>query len=337
MRHPLHRWIAALATAALLTPALAACGGDDDALVIYSGRTEGLIQPLITQLEKAVGVDVEVRYGTSAELAAQLLEEGDKTDADLFLSQDAGALGALGKDGRLEKLPQATLDKVDARFRSASGDWIGLSGRVRVLAYDPKQVTKAPDSVRDLVKPEWKGKVGYAPTNASFQTFVTGMRIIDGDDATRVWLKGLKDNGVKAYENNVALLDAVDSGQVGLGLLNHYYWYEKAAEKGADQLNAKLHYLPGGDPGALINVAGVGILKGTDRNADAVKAVDFLLGTEAQTYFADKTKEYALAAGVTGTVPGLPPLASLKAPAIDLGRLDSLQETLTMLREVGMV
>ncbi|GAA2071435.1 iron ABC transporter substrate-binding protein [Actinomadura alba] len=338
MRNALTRCVSALAVAALLLPLGTACGvGGEAGLVIYSGRNEGLIKPLLEKLEKSVGTKVEVRYGTSAELSAQLLEEGDKTKADLFLSQDAGALGALAKQGRLEKLPQPTLDKVAGQFRASAGEWVGVSGRVRVLAYNPSQVAKAPDSVRDLVKPEWKGKIGYAPTNASFQAFVTGMRVLDGDEATRNWLKGLKANDIKPYEDNLALLNAVDTGQVSLGLLNHYYWYEKVAEKGADKVTAKLHYLPGGDPGALINVAGVGVLKGSDHSAVAVKAVDFLLSKEAQTYFTDKTKEYPLASGVTSTVPGLPPLESLKAPEIDLGKLDSLQETLAMLREAGMV
>ncbi|SEG24416.1 iron(III) transport system substrate-binding protein [Thermomonospora echinospora] len=338
MRPSVTRCISALALAAVLLPLGTACGiGSEAGLVIYSGRNEGLIKPLLDKLEKAVGTDVEVRYGASAELSAQLLEEGDKTKADLFLSQDAGALGALAKQGRLEKLPQPTLDRVAKQFRAGGGEWVGVSGRVRVLAYHPGQVTKAPDSVHDLVKPEWKDKVGYAPTNASFQAFVTGMRVLEGDDATREWLKGLKANGIKAYDDNLALLDAVDSGQVALGMINHYYWYEKVAEKGADKVTAKLHYLPGGDPGALINVAGVGVLAGSEHNAAALKAVDFLLSKEAQTYFADETKEYPLASGVTSTVPDLPPLESLKAPEIDLGKLESLQQTLTMLREVGMV
>ncbi|GAA3979976.1 iron ABC transporter substrate-binding protein [Actinomadura viridis] len=337
MRLPLARFTTTLALAALLLP-LGACGiGQEAGLVIYSGRNEGLIKPLLDKLEKSVGTKVEVRYGASAELSAQLLEEGDKTKADLFLSQDAGALGALAKQGRLEKLPQPTLGKVAEKFRAGSGDWVGLSGRVRVLAYNPAQISKAPDSVRDLVKPEWKDKVGYAPTNASFQAFVTGMRVIDGDEATRAWLKGMKANGVKAFDDNLALLDGVNNGQVALGLINHYYWYEKVAEKGADKIAAKLHYLPGGDPGALINVAGVGVLKGSEHNAAALKAVDFLLSQEAQTYFTEETKEYPLAAGVKSTVPGLPALESLKAPEIDLGKLESLQETLAMLREAGMV
>ncbi|MFE7764102.1 iron ABC transporter substrate-binding protein [Streptomyces sp. NPDC057438] len=349
MRRPLARRITALVAAGLLLPALAACGSDDDkstageggdsTLVIYSGRNEKLVEPLLDKLEKAVGSKVEVRYGDSAELAAQILEEGERTKAGLFFSQDAGALGALSKEGMLKKLPQSSLDEVDAAYRGGAGDWVGLSGRVRVIAYNPDDLTEGqvPDSVHDVVKPEWKGKVGFAPTNASFQAFVTGMRVLEGDDATREWLTDLKANGAKTYAHNLATLDAIEAGEVSLGLVNHYYWYERVAEKGEDKVNAKLHFLPGKDPGALINVAGAGILKDSGQTGAAQKAVDYLLSKDAQTYFADTTKEYPLAAGVTSTVEGLPPFESLQSPDIDLGKLDSLQETLAMLQDVGLV
>ncbi|MGW0389985.1 iron ABC transporter substrate-binding protein [Streptomyces sp. NPDC003042] len=339
MRRPLARTLTALAAAAFLLPAVAGCGADEDdaGLVIYSGRNEKLVGPLLDELEKAVGTTVAVRYGESAELAAQIQEEGDRTKAGLFFSQDAGALGALSGRGLLEKLPQESLDKVDPAFRGGEGDWVGTSGRVRVLAYHPGQVSKVPDSVHELVKPEWKGRIGYAPTNASFQAFVTGMRVLEGDDATRTWLKGLKANEPKAYDNNLKVLEAVGKGEVSLGLVNHYYWYEQVAEKGADKVRSKIHFLPGGDPGALVNTAGVGIVKAGGQAPVAQKAVDFLLSEKAQKYFADETKEYPLAGGVTSSVKDLPPLTSLDAPKIDLGKLESLQETLKMLQDAGMV
>ncbi|MFP3991747.1 iron ABC transporter substrate-binding protein [Streptomyces sp. E11-3] len=354
MRRPTARRITAIAAVALLAPLMAACGSDDkdsdsgsgtkskdksegQTLLVYSGRNEELIAPLLEKLEKATGNKVEVRYGDSAELAAQLLEEGGKTKADLFLSQDAGALGALSKEGRLADLPQASLDKVDKAFRADDGSWVGVSGRARVIAYDPRKVDKAPDSVHDLTKPEWKGKVAYAPTNASFQAFVTGMRVLEGDDATRKWLKDFKANDPQVYEKNTPALAAVNDGKAELALINHYYWYEKVAEEGADKVNAKLHYPTKGDPGALVNVAGVGVIKDSDESAAAEKAVDFLLSKEAQTYFSDETKEYPLAAGVTSNVKDLPPLDSIDAPDIDLSKLESLEETLAMLRETGIV
>jgi ABC-type Fe3+ transport system, periplasmic component len=314
----------------------AAPSGAGGALTIYSGRNENLVGPLIDRLKAATGLDVEVRYGDSAELAAQILEEGDGSRADLFFSQDAGALGALAKQGLLAELPRQTLDKVPAAYRAADGTWVGVSGRSRVIVYDPREVPTPPDSVLDLTDPRYRDQVGWAPANASFQSFVTAMRVLSGEDATRRWLEEMKANGAKTFPNNNAILDAVDAGEIRLGLINHYYWYEKVAEKGESAVPSRLAFLPGGDPGALVNVAGVGVLKTSANAAAAQRAVDFLLGDEAQKYFADETKEYPLVAGVPAAQ-GLPALDSLKGPDLDLSRLESLEQTLALLQDVGLV
>ncbi|MFE3452266.1 iron ABC transporter substrate-binding protein [Nonomuraea sp. NPDC059194] len=330
--------------AAFLVPMamLTACGGgaegesfDDDALVVYSGRNENLVGPLLEKLKTATGLDVQVRYGDSAELAAQIMEEGDRTRADLFFSQDAGALGALSKHGLLAPLPDDLLGRVDAKFRAADGTWVGVSGRSRVIVYDPRKVAAPPKSVFELTDAAWKGKVGWAPTNASFQAFVTAMRVLDGEDKARQWLEAMKANGTQSYPNNVEILNAVDAGTLQLGLINHYYWYEKVAERGQNGVPSRLAYLPGG-PGALVNVAGVGVLKNAQHADAARKAAGYLLGTDAQQYFATQTKEYPLIAGVAPE-PGLPKLDTLNVPEVDLGKLDSLEQTLKLLQDVGLV
>jgi len=347
------RLIAAAAAAGLLVT-LAACGGDDtgataaptedtasDAgpLVVYSGRNENLVAPLLEQFTEATGIEVTARYGGSAELAAQLLEEGERTPADVFLSQDAGALGALQNADLLEPLDDAVLDRVPAQYRSAEGSWVGVSGRARVLVYNRDLVAEAdlPQSVFDLTEPEYRGRVAFAPTNASFQSFVTGMRVTAGEERTREWLEGFAANDPQAYERNGLIVDAVNDGQVPMGLVNHYYLYEKAAETegGLEALNARNHFFPGGDIGSLVNVAGVGVLPG---NADDRTAafVDFLLSEEGQTYFAEETKEFPLIDGVEADVPGLPSLESVDAPDVDLSDLDTLDETLRLLDEVGL-
>lgn len=342
------RLLAALATAALL--ATAACGsdggsdGEDGAasgsgeLVVYSGRNETLIAPLLEQFTEKTGIEVTPRYGGSAELAAQLLEEGDKTPASVFLSQDAGALGALQEAGGLEELPQAALDKVPAKYRSAEGVWVGVSGRSRVLVYNPELVPAAslPKSVFDLTGPAYKGKVGYAPTNASFQAFVTGMRVSAGEERTKQFLTDLKANEPQSFEGNIAVLEAVEAGTIPFGLINHYYLYERAAEAGGlDEVKARNYLFPGNDPGSLVNVGGVGILKGKASD-DAQAFVDYLLSTEGQTFFAEQTKEYPLVAGVPVELEGLPPLEQLGGPDVDLSELESLDETLALLDEVGL-
>ncbi len=350
------RRTSALALAATALLGLTACGsgsgagsgGDTtaggtgaaagDALVIYSGRNENLVGPLLDDLKKDVGTPVEVRYGDSSQLSAQLAEEGERTNADVFFSQDAGALGALAKAGRLAALDDATLAKVEEGYSDPGKHWVATSARARVIAYNP---TKAPaiatsTTIDDVLDPQYKGRIGFAPTNASFHSFVTALRVAKGEDGAREWLTKFKANAPKAYEKNTTVLEGVESGEVDLGLINHYYWYERVAEKGKDNVVSAIRFLNSEDPGSLINVAGVGILQNTDQKEAATKAVNFLVGQRAQTYFADETAEYPVVAGVTTTQHDLPALSSLKRPTIDLNDLDSLPATLEMLNQVGL-
>jgi iron(III) transport system substrate-binding protein len=271
-------------------------------------------------------------------MAAQILEEGDRTQADLFFSQDAGALGALGDQGRLAQLPADVLDLVPAQYHADNGTWVATSARARVIAYDPAQVQPAalPSTLDAVVDPKWKGKVGIAPTNGSWQAFVTAVRVLRGEDAAREWLRKLAANEPKKFENNIAILDAVNNGQLTLGLINHYYWYAKVAEQGADKVKAKIHFVGAGDPLGLVNVAGVGVLNGSDRSDAAHRAVRFLLSEEGQRYFADRTAEYPANPTVKSTKHNLPPVDQIHGPDIDLSKLSSLQQTLTLLQEVGL-
>ena len=268
------RRVAALAAAGSLVLGLAACTSDSDesdALVLYSGRSESLVAPLIEQISDSTGVDIEVRYASTPEMAAQIAEEGEASPADVFFSQDAGALGALDNAGLLQQLDESVTEAVPAEYRAADGTWVATSLRARVLIYDSRTLDEAevPDTIDAVLAPEWKGRVGYAPTNASFQSFVTALRVDRGDEAAEQWLRDFLANDPQTFENNNALLQAVDAGAVELGLTNHYYWYNSAAEKGAENMRARVKYMAQGDPGALVNVAGVAILASTDRPDDA--------------------------------------------------------------------
>ncbi|HYN29976.1 MAG TPA: extracellular solute-binding protein [Dermatophilaceae bacterium] len=345
------RRVLVLSTASLLALSTAACGGQDeapasaspsaatdDALLVYSGRNEELVSPILEKLEQATGVDVEVRYGGSSELAAQLLEEGDRTEADLFFSQDAGALGALAKAGRLQALPAATTEKVEPGFSDPERRWVATSARARVIAYHPERAPEVPTmtSIDAVLEPAYRGKVAFAPTNASFHAFVTALRVSQGEEAAKAWLERFKANEPQAYDSNTLVLDAVDRGEVSLGLINHYYWYERVAEKGADAVTARTHFLDSDDPGALVNVAGVGLLAGSEQRQEAQRAVDFLLSDQGQQYFADETAEYPVVPGITSTTHDLAPLGELTTSSVDLGSLDSLETTLALLDEVGL-
>lgn len=314
---------------------LAGCAAaDDQSLTVYSGRSEELIAPLIEKFEQETGIAVEVRYAGTAELAAQLLEEGENTPADLFLSQDAGALGALSGEALFVDLPAETLELVDPAYRSAAGDWVGLSGRARVMVFDPTAVPTIPKSVVELADSSWAGKVGIAPANASFQAFVTALRLLEGEDAATSWLAAMKQNAV-VFENNNAILDAVESGQISLGLINHYYWHKRLAEVGYDALKSRVTFFEEGDAGNLINIAGIGMLQDSE---NARTFVNFLLSTPSQQYFVVETAEYPLLIGAdTKSNPTLLPLADLPAPEIDLGSLADLQTTLDLIRAAGLL
>jgi len=333
VREKLKNRLLAFSVAVASVIGLAGCApAQDETLVVYVGRAETLIQPLIDQYISESGVEVEVRYAGSAELAAQILEEGNNTPADVFFAQDAGALGAVSKAGLLQVLDQNLLDLVDPNYRAYDGSWIGVSGRVRVLNYNPERVTELPASVLDLALPEWEGRVGIAPTNASFQAFVTALRLVEGEEVALSWLQAMKTNGV-VFEKNSAILEAVETGQVDVGLINHYYWYARANEVGLDQMTSKIAAFEAQDVGNLRNVAGVGILS-EDPKAKAF--VEFLLSETAQQYFVTETSEYPLIQGVE-PLPGLTPLEQIPAPDFDLNDLDALEQTLELIRSAGLI
>ena len=329
--------------------ALAACGGDDDAeggspggdeeaIVVYSGREEELVAPLIEQFEQASGVQVDVRYGDSAELAATLAEEGDASPADVFFAQDAGSLGAVAAEGLLAELPQELLERVDATHRDPEGRWVGTSGRVRVLAYNTDAVAEeeVPQSVLELTDSAWEGRIGLPPTNASFQAFVSAMRLTEGDDATREWLEGIAANDPKLYESNSQVLEALAAGEIDVGLVNHYYLSLLKAEQ--PDAPVENHYFGGGDPGGLVNVAGAGIVASTDQPGEAEQFVEYLLSDAGQRFYAEEAEEaeYPLVDGVEPPS-GVPPLESLEGPEVSLGELGAmLESTLQMISEAGL-
>ncbi len=314
------------------SPAGSAAAGS---LVIYSGRSESLVGPLIERFETETGIDVEVKYAGTSELAATILEEGDASPADVFFSQDGGALGALGTAGLLDALPQATLEKVDAAFRSPDGTWVGVSGRARVAAYNTEllSATDMPASILEFTDPKWKGKLGWAPSNASLQSFVTALRVLEGEPAARAWLEGIQANEPKVYEGNSQALAGVSSGEIQVAFINHYYLLQALAE---GEVKAANHFFPGGDPGSLINAAGAAVLSSSENKAAALAFVDFLLSTESQTYFAEETYEYPLVEGIAADE-RLTPLSEIASPDIDLSDLADLEGTLELMQEVGVL
>ncbi|MBM3655437.1 MAG: iron ABC transporter substrate-binding protein [Actinobacteria bacterium] len=315
---------------------LAGCAPQEDAgLVIYSGRSESLISPFLNEFTALTGIKPDVRYGDSAALAAQLLEEGHNSPADLFISQDAGALGAISEAGLFATLDDAILNRVEEKFRSSRLDWVGISGRVRVLAYSPERVKNLPTSIDQLTSPDYRGRIGIAPTNASFQAFITALILSRGESAAGNWLEKLKANAVKLYERNSQIVAAIDAGEIDLGLVNHYYIWEVSKALGREIAVANGFFAPG-DTGNMINVAGVGILSTSSKKGSASELLAFLLSEAVQRGFLEDTHEYSLVLK-DANPQGLPPLSQIPAPRVDLSLLANLSKTQALLMKVGLI
>ena len=314
---------------------------DSGTLVIYSGRSESLVQPIIDQFSEATGINVEVRYGSTSELAGLILEEGENSPADIFYAQDPGGIGAVAGAGLFAALPPEMLAKVPQRFASPEGDWVGISGRARTVVYNTDEITdpetQLPDDLLGFTAPEWNGRIGWAPSNGSFQAMLTAMRSVWGEEQTRAWLEGIQANNPIVYPSNTPIVEAVGSGEVAVGFVNHYYLYRFLTEQGED-FAARNYFLPGGGPGSLIMVSGAGVLDTAENGDNALRFIEFLLSTPGQQYFTSQTFEYPVIEGVN-TVSNLPPLETLDAEAIDieLGDLSDLEGTQALLTELGIL
>lgn len=310
----------------------------DKTITLYSGRSKSLVDPIIQQFEKDTGIHVKVTYANTAQLASKLKTEGERSSASLFWAQDAGALGSVSKDGLFGRLPDSLLAKIPETFRHKDGNWIATSGRARVLAYSPERVTKEnlPESVFDLTKPMWHGKVGWAPLNASFQAFVTAMRSQVGEERTEKWLRDMKGNGAKAYPKNTPIIEALAAGEIDLGLPNHYYLFR--FRKGNSKFPVEQTFFKAKDAGNLVNVAGIGLLKSSKDTETALEFIEYLLSAKAQQYFVSEVFEYPVTEGVIPNANLLPLAELLKiVPIFDLNEMDDLEGTIKLLRRVGIL
>lgn len=331
----MHR-MAILAMLVVLGLSASACGGSDDVITVYSGRTSNLIEPLLDDFAESAGIDVEVRYGQSADLALLIDQEGDRSPADVFISQSPGAVGFLAGEGMLRPIGDEVLSLVPGGFRNADGLWVGISGRVRVIVYnrdlvDPSELSV---SVFELTEERFRDRVAVAPANGSFQDFVTAMRETHGDDATLAWLEGLVANDARTYANNTSIVQAVGRGDVPMGLVNHYYNFRaKAEDPGAASEN---YYFPAGDIGSLMIVTAIGVLSTSDVPHLADQLVEFMLSEEAQRFYSEMTLEFPLAAGVAPSSV-LPPLSSIGLVTYDFDRLGGgLERTKELIDESGL-
>ena len=328
----------ALVAIVILAMLATACmtGESDGPLVVYSGRSEDLVGPLLERFTEDTGIEVEVRYANSTELAATLILEGDNSNAHVFFSQDPASIGSVAQAGLLATLDSNLTDLVPARFSDTDHHWIGISGRARTAVYNPDiLIASLPESVWDLTQPQYEG-LAIAPTNGSFLAFVAAMILTEGEDRTLEWLQAIKQNNPTTYSGNSPIVAAAETGEISLGLVNHYYLLRLEAEQGSTV--AQNLFLSSGDAGSLVMPAGIGILNSAGAHADDAEAlIEFLLSESSQTYFATETYEYPLITGVSADE-GLVPLDDISTPDIDLSRLaEFLDRATELVTEAGLI
>jgi iron(III) transport system substrate-binding protein len=335
------RAIATLLSTAGVVGVLAACGdsaaSDAETLTVYSAQHESLVRAMVEGFTDETGIALEFRDANDSELANQIVQEGDASPADVFLTENSPAIDIVDKAGLLAPIDEETLDQVGEQYRPDSGNWVGFAARSTVLGYQPDAVPEAelPASILDLANPEWKGRVGIAAGGADFQAIVSAVLALRGEDETRAWLTGLEENA-EIFASNTAVMKAIDEGQVDVGVMYHYYWYRDQAESGLVGDDVELHYFRNQDPGAFVSVSGAGVLASSDQSEAAQRLVEWLTSPEAQERLADSSAlEYAVGVGVDSAAV-LPPLEGLQAPDVDPGSLNAPQVT-ELMQEVGLL
>ena len=330
--------------AATVAVTLSACGAPERSngeaersITVYNAQHEELLVEMAPIFEKQTGIEVRLRNGKDFELGNQLVAEGAKTPADVFLTENSPAMSLVESEGLFAPLPAKTLNKIPAQYRPKSGAWTGWAGRATVLVYNAQDVSEAdlPESIMDLADPAWKGRTSFSPSGADFQAIVSAVLQLEGEDATREWLEGLKTNGT-VYQGNNVVMNSVNDGQVDTGIIYHYYWYRDQAEAGQNSSNAKLHYFGKKDPGAFLSISGAGILKASKNKADAQRFVDFLVNETGQKALANSyALEYPLNPAVS-LEPPVPPLSEIDPPAVDVTKLNG-PKVIELMREAGLL
>lgn len=301
---------------------------------LYAGRNQTLIEPLVKEFMTQKDIKVEVRYGKDAELV-KVINSAENT-ADVYFAHDAGPLGAVNAKGLLAPLPREMQVMVSEQFRAPNGGWVGVSGRARVIVYNPKQTPEAdlPDTMAGLTSDKWKQGVAWQPTESSFQDFVTAMRVIDGQEGAKKWLTDMKKNEPAAVKSSNDGIIMVGEGKLKAALVNHYYVFQVLAEKGQD-FPVKMYHPRKGGAGSLVNITGVGLLKNSTRVESVHAFVNFLLSQVGQFFFTGRTNEYAMTGGIK--MQHLASLSEINPPSINLNQLADLEGTQVLLREVGLI
>lgn len=306
-------------------------------LVVYSGRGEALVGPLLERFTQETGIELDVRYNNSPAITTQLLTEQEDTPADVVFLQDPGYLSVLGEAKLLTKLDDDLLQQVDERFRDDTGYWIGTSGRARVLVYNANKLKPEdlPKTLEELPSSKWTGRIGWAPSNGSAQAHMSAMLEVWGKEKFVDWLKQMKALKPVAYTRNSAIVEAVHNGEIDLGWVNHYYAL-RLAEHNPQFAAVNYRFPVDGDIGNVLMTAGAGILKSSSQKELARTFIEYLLSPSAQQYFAEVGFEYPTRPGIP-THPKVIPLADMGFAKVNENVLADVQDVVVLLQELGIL
>ncbi|GAA1087974.1 iron ABC transporter substrate-binding protein [Tsukamurella spumae] len=311
-----------------------AAGGD---LTLYNAQHDSLTKEWVAKFTEQTGIKVTIRQGKDSELAQQIIAEGDRSPADVFLTENSPAMTQVENKGLFADVDAATLAQVGAGLKPSTGKWTGIAARSTVLVYDKRKLTpeQLPKSMTDLASPEWKGRWSASPSGADFQAIVSAYLQLKGEQATKDWLAAMK-AGATAYKGNGAAMKAVNAGEVDTALIYHYYFYGDQAKTGENSGNVGTHYFKNQDPGAFVSVSGGGVLKSSKKQAQAQQLLRFITSKTGQEVLEKGTSfEYPVASDVPAN-PKLVPMADLQAPTVDPGKLNGPQ-VVTLMTEAGLL
>ncbi len=312
---------------------------DRGPLTLYSAQHQQMVDMLTREFTQQTGIAVRVRSGEAPEIASQIAQEGARSPADVYFTENSPELTLLAEKGLLAPVDPATLTAVPAQYSAADGTWVGVLARENVLVFDPAKIeaSRLPASVLDLAKPEWRGKVAIAPADADFLPLVGAVAALKGEAATLDWLRGLRRNA-QIFDDDEGVMAAVDRGAVATGIVNNYYWARLYTEQGAAKTRSRIHHFAAGDLGALINVSGAAVLKSSRHAAAAQRFLAFLVSVPVQTEIGkgDVDFEYPLAPGVAPN-PLLTPFAALRPPPVSMNALGDDQLAARLLRRAGLL
>lgn len=335
------RWTAGAAAASLFL-VVTLCRGfaaDPVMLTLYSAQHHQMVDLLTQSFTKQTGIQVRIHSGEAPEIANQIAQEGARSPADVYFTENSPELTLLDEKGLLAKIDASTLVQVPAKYSAADGKWVGVLARENVLAFNPAMIREdqLPSSLLDLAKPEWKGKVAIAPSDADFLPLVQAVVALKGRAAALDWLKGLKQN-VQIFDDDEGVVAAVDRGAVAIGIINNYYWARLRTEEGAAKTHSQVHHFANGDVGALINISGAAVLASSKNPEAAQRFVAFLVSKPVQEMLGKSNIdfEYPLAKGVAPN-PLLKPFDQLQPPPVSMAQLGDDQLAAQLLREAGLI